>query len=77
MGFFFDFDHFELAKDLDIASWDSYPLGFTDTTNFFTESEKVFYAKTGHPDVPAFHHDLYSAVSGVGETRKPFIVMEV
>jgi len=28
MGRITDFDHFEVGEDLDIASWDSYPLGF-------------------------------------------------
>ena len=28
MGFFTEFDHFELGRDLDFAVWDSYPLGF-------------------------------------------------
>ena len=28
MGRITDFDHYEVGKDLDIASWDSYPLGF-------------------------------------------------
>ena len=33
MGFFFQFDAFALAKEsLDFVSWDSYPLGFTDTS---------------------------------------------
>jgi len=30
MGNFVEFDHREVAKDLDIATWDSYPLGFLD-----------------------------------------------
>ncbi|MGL5838569.1 MAG: beta-galactosidase, partial [Sphingorhabdus sp.] len=28
MGFFTQFDHHAVAADLDVASWDSYPLGF-------------------------------------------------
>ncbi|MEY4750215.1 MAG: hypothetical protein RIQ60_2429 [Pseudomonadota bacterium] len=58
MGFFTEFDHHEVSAELDIATWDSYPLGFTQ--NFFLRAdEKVVYARTGHPDIPAFHHDLY------------------
>ncbi len=58
MGFFTEFDHHEVAADLDIATWDSYPLGFTQ--NFFLRAdEKATLARTGHPDIPAFHHDLY------------------
>lgn len=63
MGFFMDFDHHRLSKDLDIAAWDSYPLGATQ--NFFlTDHEKRLWAETGHPDVPAFHHDLYRGMCG-------------
>ncbi len=63
MGAFLDFDHFKVAQDLDLASWDSYPLGFTDSIPWFglSEQERQTYAQTGHPDVSAFHHDLYRA----------------
>ena len=61
MGYVFDFDHFALSEDLDAASWDSYPLGFTDVFPFFTAEEKHRYRQQGHPDVSAFHHDLYRA----------------
>ena len=73
MGAFFDFDHYKTCDALDLASWDSYPLGFTDSlpTTGFTEAERVRYAQTGHPDISAFHHDLYR---GVGRGR--FWVME-
>ncbi|GEM83079.1 beta-galactosidase [Meiothermus hypogaeus] len=63
MGYTPDFDHFKLAQDLDIAGWDSYPLGFTDMDVLpCSEAEKVRYARTGHPDIAAFHHDLYRGV---------------
>lgn len=62
MGFFTDFDHFQVAADLDVAGWDSYPLGFTDLLPQLTPDEKRRYGRTGHPDVAAFHHDLYRAV---------------
>jgi beta-galactosidase len=63
MGYTPDFDHFKLAEDLDVSSWDSYPLGFTDTDVLpTTEEEKVTYARSGHPDMAAFHHDLYRGV---------------
>ena len=58
MGFFTEFNHHEVSEHLDIATWDSYPLGFTQDF-FLSPQEKVRYARTGHPDVPAFHHDLY------------------
>ena len=58
MGFYTEFDHHQIAKDLDIATWDSYPLGFTQ--NFFlSPEEKAHYCHTGHPDIASFHHDLY------------------
>lgn len=74
MGAFLDFDHFKTGADLDFASWDSYPLGVTDSVlaTCFTEAERVRYATTGHPDISAFHHDLYR---GVG--RGKFWVMEL
>jgi beta-galactosidase len=58
MGFYTEFNHHEVSENLDIATWDSYPLGFTQDF-FLSAEEKVRYARTGHPDVPAFHHDLY------------------
>ncbi|HYI01447.1 beta-galactosidase [Hyalangium sp.] len=61
MGFSTDFDHFRVAADLDVASWDSYPLGFTDQLPLPADV-KQRYARTGHPDIAAFHHDLYRAV---------------
>jgi len=70
MGFFSDFDHFKLGEDLDLASWDSYPLGNTDLAPL-PEATKRRYARTGHPDLTAFNHDLYRAVG-----RGRFWVME-
>lgn len=65
MGYTPDFDHFKLAEDLDVAAWDSYPLGFTDMGVLpVSEEDKLRYARTGHPDIPAFHHDLYRGVKG-------------
>jgi len=61
MGFFTGFDHFQVSKDLDIASWDNYPLGFLDTMPYFSDDERLQYMRTGHPDSSAFHHDLYRA----------------
>lgn len=63
MGFFTDFDHHRLGAELDVATWDSYPLGFTDG-GWFSEPDKLRYARQGHPDLAAFHHDLYRGCSG-------------
>ena len=65
MGFVTDFDHHRVGEDLDVASWDSYPLGFLEQF-WFTAEEKLHFARQGHPDVAAFHHDLYR---GVGRGR--------
>jgi beta-galactosidase len=58
MGFFTEFDHHKVGQDLDVASWDSYPLGFLEQF-WFSEDEKHRFARQGHPDIAAFHHDLY------------------
>ena len=58
MGFFTQFDHHDVGRDLDVATWDSYPLGFLEQF-WFSDAEKKQFAQTGHPDIAAFHHDLY------------------
>ena len=58
MGFFTAFDHHAVGRDLDVASWDSYPLGFLEQF-WFSEDEKRAFLRQGHPDIAAFHHDLY------------------
>ena len=62
MGNFTEFDHHALSRDLDIATWDNYPLGFLDRDSSSDASGKQDLSKwfrTGHPDSSAFHHDLY------------------
>ncbi|GAB5413010.1 MAG: beta-galactosidase [Congregibacter sp.] len=61
MGNFVEFDHFDVGRDIDVASWDSYPLGFLDQ-GWASDEEKLRYRQIGHPDWAAFHHDLYRAV---------------
>ena len=70
MGRFFEFDHFAVAEALDFASWDSYPLGFTEQFPL-DDDERALFAETAHPDIAAFHHDLYR---GIGRGR--FWIME-
>jgi len=70
MGFFTAFNHHDVAADLDIASWDSYPLGFTQMF-FLGTDEKIRWATTGHPDIASFHHDLYRGMSVDRHTGKP------
>jgi beta-galactosidase len=62
MGRITDFGHFNVGEDLDIASWDSYPLGFLEDRIAADDAFKAAYMKQGHPDFQAFHHDLYRAV---------------
>ncbi len=62
MGFFTEFDHHDVGRDLDVATWDSYPLGFLEQF-WFSAEEKQAYLRQGHPDIAAFHHDLYRGCS--------------
>jgi len=62
MGHFTAFDHYALGADIDITTWDSYPLGFMDQ-EWWTDSQKLRWMRSGHPDFAAFHHDLYRACS--------------
>ena len=62
MGDTTDFDHFAVGADLDIASWDSYPLGFLLDRVDAPDAAKRPYLRQGDPDFQAFHHDLYRAV---------------
>lgn len=64
------FDHYDVMKDLDVATWDSYPLGSLDVFPG-DPKHKAAYARTGDPDLQAFHHDLYR---GAGRGR--FAIME-
>ncbi|WP_299665009.1 beta-galactosidase [uncultured Ruegeria sp.] len=62
MGRVLDFDHFDVGDDLDIATWDSYPIGFLSDRLEADEAHKTAYLQQGDPDMQAFHHDLYRAV---------------
>ncbi len=62
MGQITDFDHFAVGADLDIASWDAYPLGFLSDRLPATAEHKRRFVRQGDPDFQAFHHDLYRAV---------------
>ncbi|WP_086608620.1 beta-galactosidase [Erythrobacter donghaensis] len=62
MGFFTEFDHHAVGRDIDVATWDSYPLGFLEQFWFSAEG-KAAYLRQGHPDIAAFHHDLYRGCS--------------
>ncbi len=62
MGRILEFDHFEIGADLDIASWDSYPIGFLSDRLEADDAHKARYLQQGDPDMQAFHHDLYRTV---------------
>lgn len=62
MGMVTDFDHFDVGADLEIASWDAYPLGFLSDRLPATADHRIAFARQGDPDLQAFHHDLYRAV---------------
>ncbi|WP_194095733.1 beta-galactosidase [Marivivens aquimaris] len=62
MGFEVSFDHFKVGADLDVASWDSYPIGFLSQKVEAPNAHKIHHLRTGDPDLQGFHHDLYRAV---------------
>ena len=65
------FDHYEVVKGLDFASWDSYPTGGVDLS-WLTDEEKVRWARTGHPDLISFSHDLYRGI--LGHNQGPWVM---
>jgi beta-galactosidase len=71
MGHFSELDHFKVARCLDFATWDSYPMGHVEVSPL-PESEKVRWARTGHPDLISWNHDLYRGLT----PRNAFWVME-
>ncbi len=62
MGRTVEFDHHAIGADMEIASWDSYPLGFLEDRIDVSEHHKQSFARQGDPDFQAFHHDLYRSV---------------
>jgi beta-galactosidase len=79
MIFFSDFDHFKAAEHLDFVTWDNYPTGMLE---FFAppgvgEEVKTAFARTGHPDLVSFNHDIYRGLKTDAEGRGVgFWVME-
>ena len=66
MGRVLDFDHFDVGASIEIASWDSYPIGFLSDRLEADGDHKAAYLQQGDPDMQAFHHDLYRAVGRDG-----------
>lgn len=71
MGRETSFDHFKVGADLDIASWDSYPIGFLSDRLEGSPAFKRRFLRQGHPDNQAFHHDIYRAVGKAGGNPSP------
>lgn len=63
MGRTTSFDHFSVGADLDVSSWDAYPLGFLEDRSDQGDDWKRRFVRAGDPDFQAFHHDLYRATS--------------
>lgn len=61
MSRYSEFDHYDVGQTLDIASWDSYPIGHLAVSDEPDEIKRL-YMRQGDPDNAAFHHDLYRAV---------------
>lgn len=61
MSRYTEFDHYDLAETLDVASWDSYPIGHLAVSEESDEIKRQ-YLRQGDPDNAAFHHDLYRTV---------------
>lgn len=77
MGKYTDFDHYAVSSDLDIATWDAYPLGFLER-EIGDEDLMKRYMGVGDPDFDAFHHDLYRACGQVrnGQDNGRWWIME-
>lgn len=80
------FDHFDVARGLDFATWDNYPTGMLEffAQGLVGEEDKTRFARTGHPDLVAWNHDVYRGLlrgsGGLGRegagTPNGFWVME-
>ena len=60
IGDFHRLDHHAISKSLDIASWDSYPIGLLSEGKAPNE-EKSRWLRAGDPDFAAFNHDVFRA----------------
>ncbi len=65
MGRFTDFDHYAVGRDLDVASWDSYPIGHLAVSTASAET-KDRYLRQGDLDSQGLQHDIYRAVGPKG-----------
>lgn len=70
MQHYTEFDHFDASVDLDVATWDSYPIGMLERHGR-DAAWKNWYMRAGDPDSQAFHHDLYRACGRVRDPSQP------
>ncbi len=61
MARFTEFDHYEVAETLDVASWDSYLIGHLAVSNESDEVKSAYF-RQGEPDAQGLQHDIYRAV---------------
>ncbi|HAX25247.1 MAG TPA: beta-galactosidase [Chloroflexi bacterium] len=66
-----DFDHYRASECLDFVSWDSYPTGAVAYSDLDL-ADRLRFARTGHPDLTGFNHDLYRGL----KDGRSFWVME-
>lgn len=59
-------DYWTLAKELDVISWDSYPMWHT------PDPEDADCPDLARASIAAFHHDLFRSLGG----GRPFLLME-
>ena len=75
IGSLTDIDYFDLAKNLDFISWDSYPTGYTemggDDLYFPGEPRPAYAYDLGDPMITGFYHSLTR-----GLKQAPFWIME-
>lgn len=60
IGDFFRLDHRDLSRSLDIATWDSYPIGLLSESQA-PRDLKARWLRAGDPDFAAFNHDVFRA----------------
>ena len=66
MGDFNQFNARPVAANLDVATWDSYPLGFLQNMQKVARRDPKLAKdclRIGDPDFQAFHHDLYRSMA--------------
>jgi beta-galactosidase len=54
-----EFDHYDLAKTLDVAGWDSYPIGHAVSDERRGQGRHM---RQGEPDAQALKHGIHRAV---------------